>query len=307
MAKVLVCDKISEKGLSRLRSAGHTVDVKTGMDKETLVKTIPGYDVVVVRSATKITKEVIDAAEGLKLIVRGGVGLDNVDRAAAEARGIKVLNTPDASTQSVAELVIGLFLAQCRKIPQADASMKRGEWEKKAFEGIELYRKTLGVVGAGRIGRRVAAMAKAAFEMRVLAYDPYADRTVLEREGVEVKATLEEVLAEADFLTLHLPKTDETKGLIGPAAFAKMKRGVVIVNCARGGVMDEAALLKALEDGVVASAALDVFSQEPLPGDSPLLKARNLLLTPHLGASTVEGQARVSDEVAEIILREMGT
>jgi D-3-phosphoglycerate dehydrogenase len=302
--KILVCDKISSKGVEKLQKAGFTVDVKTGMDKDTLIKTVPGYHAVIVRSATKIVKEVIDASTDLKLVVRGGVGLDNVDKVAAKAKGVKVMNTPDASTESVAELVVGLFLAQCRKITQADASMKKGQWEKKAFEGIELYQKTLGVVGSGRIGRRVAMMAKAAFGMTVLAYDPYADKDQLAKEGIKA-CGLDELLAASDFITLHLPKTDETKGLFNDEAFAKMKKGVVIVNCARGGVVDEAALLKALEAGTVASAALDVFSQEPLPADSPLLKAANLILTPHLGASSVEGQARVSDEVAEIIIKEL--
>lgn len=302
--KILICDKISEKGVEKLKNAGFTVDVKTGMKPEELIGVISSYHAVVVRSATKITKDVIEAAKELKLIVRGGVGLDNVDAESAKKKNIKVCNTPGASTESVAELTVGLLLAICRKIPQADLSMKNGKWEKKIFEGIELYKKTLGLIGIGRIGKRVAEIAQKAFEMKILAYDPYVDSQQLEKENIKL-VSLDELLSQSDFISLHLPKTQETKGLIGENAFSKMKKGVIIVNCARGGVVDEVSLLKAIENGTVAFAALDVFEKEPLPPDSPLLKCEKLILTPHLGASTVEGQARVSDEVADIIIKEL--
>lgn len=301
--KILVCDKISSKGVAKLQEAGFTVDVKTGLPKEELLKIVGPYEVLIIRSATKVTKEVIDAAAGLKMVVRGGVGLDNVDGDYAKTKGVKVRNTPAASTESVAELVVGLFLALCRKIVPADVSMKKGQWEKKAFEGTEMYRKTLGLIGAGRIGRAVGRMCKAAFHMQVVAYDPYTDKTALEKEGIKVVG-LDELLGQADCITLHLPLTQETKHLLNDQKFGLMKKGVLLVNCARGGVVSEDSLMKAVDAGTVAGAALDVFEKEPLPSDSPLLKHANMILTPHVGASTAEGQARVSDEVAEIIISE---
>ena len=302
--KVLVSDKISSKGVAKLQAAGFTVDVKTGQTPEDLLKTVPGYDVIVVRSATKITKPVIDAATSLKMVVRGGVGLDNVDGEYAKTKNIKVRNTPAASTESVAELAVGLFLALCRKISQADASMKKGQWEKKAFEGVEMYQKTLGLIGAGRIGRAVARMCKAAFQTNVVAYDPLVDPKDLEKDGIKA-VSLDELLGQADCITLHLPKTAETKNLLNDEKFGKMKKGVLLVNCARGGVVSEDSLMKAIDSGIVAAAAVDVFEKEPLSPDSKLLKYPNIILTPNIGASTAEGQARVSDEVAEIIISEL--
>ena len=302
--KVLVCDKISSKGVEKLQNAGFTVDVKTGLPEDELVKVVGPYDVLVVRSATKITKKVIDAATSLKLVVRGGVGLDNVDGEYAKTKGVKVRNTPAASTESVAELVVGLFLGLCRKIVPADASMRKGQWEKKCFEGVELYKKTLGLIGAGRIGRAVARICKTAFHMTVVGFDPYADQAALAAEGI-TPVTLDELLGKADCVTLHLPLTVETKHLLNDERFAKMKKGVLLVNCARGGVVSETSLIKALDAGIVAGAAVDVFEKEPLPADSPLRNQANVILTPHLGASTFEGQARVSDEVAETIICEL--
>jgi len=302
--KVLVCDKISSKGVSKLQEAGFTVDVKTGLPEEELVKIVGPYQVLIVRSATKITKKVIDAAPSLKMVVRGGVGLDNVDGEYAKSKGIKVRNTPAASTESVAELVVGLFLALCRKIVPADVSMKQGKWEKKAFEGVELYKKTLGLIGAGRIGRAVARICRIAFQMTVVGYDPHVDQEALSKDGIK-PVTLDELLGLADCITLHLPRTAETKHLLNDERFGKMKKGVLLVNCARGGVVSEESLMRALDAGTVAAAAIDVFEKEPLPADSPLLKQANVILTPHLGASTAEGQARVSDEVAETIISEI--
>ena len=302
--KVLVCDKISDKGVELLKNAGFEVDVKTGMPNEEVIKTVEPYDVVIVRSATKITKEVIDAAKNLKLVVRGGVGLDNVNGEYAKTKNIKVRNTPEASTESVAELVIALFLALARKITKADASMKKGEWEKKAFEGSELFKKTLGVIGTGRIGQSVARKGLNGFSMNVVGYDPYVDKEIIKKNGM-TPVSLDELLSKSDYITLHLPLTPETKYMINDDQFAKMKQGVMIVNCARGGVVSEAALLRALEKGIVASAAVDVFEKEPLDSSSLLLKNENVILSPHIGASTKEGQKRVSEEVARIIVEEM--
>lgn len=302
--KVLVCDKISDKGVELLKNAGFEVDVKIGMQKEEVVQTIEPYHVVIVRSATKITKEVIDAAKNLKLVVRGGVGLDNVDGEYAKTKNIKVRNTPEASTESVAELVIALFLALARKITKANASMKKGEWEKKAFEGNELFKKTLGIIGTGRIGQSVARKGIYGFNMNVIGYDPYIDKDVIKKNGIN-PVSLDELLSQSDYITLHLPLTSETKYMINDDQFAKMKQGVMMVNCARGGVVSEAALLRALEKGIVASAAVDVFEKEPLDPSSLLLKNENVILSPHIGASTKEGQKRVSEEVAKIIISEM--
>lgn len=302
--KVLICDKISDKGIEALKKANFEVDSKTGLAPEELLKTVEPYDVIVVRSATKITKDVINAAKNLKLVVRGGVGLDNVDGEYAKSKNIKVRNTPDASTESVAELVVALFLALCRNVVRADASMKKGEWEKKAFEGIELFQKTLGIIGTGRIGQSVAGKLKLAFDMNVIGYDPYADKNVLSKAGIE-SASLDDLLQRSDFISFHLPLTPESKNMISDAQFAKMKKGVMIVNCARGGVVSESALLKAVHDGIVAGAAVDVFEKEPLDASSDLRKNEKLILTPHLGASSKEGQARVSEEVAKVIIAEM--
>lgn len=293
--KILVSDSIAEAGVQKLKEAGFEVEVKTGLKPEELIKTIPEYDGLIVRSATKVTREVIQAGKALKAIGRAGIGLDNVDVEAAKERGIRVLNTPEATTISVAELTIGHMLALARHIPQATASLKAGKWEKKLFMGTELYGKTLGIIGIGRIGREVAKRA-AAFGMDLVAYDPYVRESDVRDLGLKL-LPLDELLRYADYITLHLPLMPETKHLLGPRQFALMKQGVRLVNCARGGVVDEQALYEALKSGKVAGAALDVFEVEP-PKDNPLLKLDNVIGTPHLGASAEEGQARAGVEIA---------
>lgn len=301
--KILVSDAIAEAGVQRLKEAGFEVEVKTGLKPEELVKAIPEYEGLIVRSATKVTREVILAGKNLKAIGRAGIGLDNVDVEAAKERGIKVLNTPGATTISVAELTIGHMLALARQIPQATASLKAGKWEKKLFMGTELYEKTLGIIGIGRIGREVAKRA-AAFGMDLVAYDPYVRESDVRDLGLKL-LPLDELLRYSDYITLHLPLSPETKHLLGPRQFALMKQGVRLVNCARGGIVDEQALYKALKDGQVAGAALDVFEVEP-PQDNPLLKLDNVIATPHLGASAKEGQARSGVEIAEKMIAALG-
>lgn len=302
--KVLVCDKISDKGVDLLKEYGFDVDVKIGMTPDELNAVVGDYEVAVVRSATKFRKEALDAGTNLKLIVRGGVGLDNIDLEYAKSKGINVRNTPSAATESVAELVIGLFITLSRKIVLADSSMKAGKWEKKLFSGTELYQKTLGIIGLGRIGLAVANIAKSAFQMKVIGYDPYANKEAVEKQGVSVM-NLDEVLAQSDFLTLHLPLTPETKHLIDTEQVQKMKKGIIVVDAARGGVVSEDAVMKGIDDEIIAFASLDVYEKEPLSPDSPLLKYDKILLTPHIGSSTKEGQARVSIEVANVIKEEL--
>lgn len=296
--KVLVCDAIAEDGVAALKKAGHAVDVKTGLTPEQLNEAIGAYHAVIVRSATKIRKDQIDRALALKVIGRAGVGLDNIDADYAKGKGIKVVNTPAATSISVAELTFAHMLCAARALNQADALMKQGKWEKKKFEGFELFGKTLGLVGCGRIGGEVAKRA-AAFGMKVLAYDPY----LKDAKGLDLSLVpLDEVLAKSDYLSLHVPLTPETKDIIGTASLGKVKKGVVIVNCARGGTVDEEALAKALEAGTVRYACLDVFSAEPIKGTEAILKAPNACLTPHIGAATHEGQTRAGVEVARVVI-----
>lgn len=294
--KILVSDAIAEEGIAKLREAGFEVEVKTGLKPEELIKVIPEYDGLIVRSATKVTREVIQAGKNLKAIGRAGIGLDNIDAEAAKERGIKVLNTPAATTISVAELTMGHMLALARHIPQATASLKAGKWEKKQFMGTELYGKTLGIIGLGRIGREVAKRASA-FGMDIVAYDPYVRETDVRDLGLKL-LPLEDLLQYSDYITIHVPLTPETKHMLGKREFELMKPGVRIINCARGGVIDEQALYEALVSGKVAGAALDVFEEEP-PKDNPLLKLDNVIGTPHLGASAEEGQLRAGVEIAE--------
>ena len=296
MARILVADKMSSAGPEILTAAGLGVDVKTGLSEDQLVEIIGGYEGVMVRSATKVTRRVIEAAGKLRLIGRAGVGVDNIDRDAATERGIVVMNTPLGNIVSAGEQALALMFSLARNTPAADASMKEGKWNKKAFTGVELGGKTLGVVGLGKIGSLVARVGKAT-SMRVMVFDPYLNperATELDVEQVDLDTLLE----EADFVTLHVPLNDSTRGMIGADALKKMKKTARLVNCARGGVVDEAALSEALEKGEIASAALDVFAKEPLPGDSPLRKTRNIVLTPHLGASTAEAQERVAADLA---------
>jgi D-3-phosphoglycerate dehydrogenase / 2-oxoglutarate reductase len=300
--RVLVCDAISPEAIERMRAGGLSVDEKLGLTPEALEAVIGEYEAVVVRSATKIQARHVAAAEHLEVIVRGGVGVDNIDVAAAEADGVRVLNTPGASSASVAELALALMFALARQIPRADASMKSGAWDKKSFaKGMELEGKTLGILGVGRIGRALARKASA-LGMVVIGADPALGAT-----GSVDGLTLlppDDVYRRADLISLHMPRVAGTPAAIGREQLAQMKPGVFIVNCARGGVVDEAALLEALESGRVAGAALDVFEVEP-PKDQRVVQHPRVIATPHVGASTVEGQARVGLEVAEILLAEL--
>jgi len=298
--KVCICDVFPEKTVHMLKNSGMDVDVKTGMTHEELIKCIKDYNVIIIRSATRVTKDVIDAAENLQLIVRGGVGIDNIDVKAAEDRSIIVKNTPGASTVAVAELTMALLLALVRKIPEADSSMKNVKWNKKALKGCELYQKTLGLIGSGRIGMAVAKRAQA-FEMKVIAYDPYVDDSALIKMNIEPLHGLNNLLERADIISLHLPRTKETTHLINRETIHRMKDGAILVNVARGGIVDEQALYEALKSGKLEGAAIDVWEKEPT-GDSPLFELDNVVLTPHLGASTQEGQLRVGTEAAQIVI-----
>lgn len=294
MTRILIADSLDQEAIDQLKATpGLEVEVKTGLKEEELVKVIPEFDVVVVRSATKITRPVIEAGKNLKLIIRAGIGLDNIDVAAAKEKGIEVANTPAATSISVAEHTLGLMLGAVRHHGPANLSMKQHKWEKKAFTGTELYGKTLGIIGFGRIGREVAKRALA-FGMNILAYDVVEIKTDLPVKQVP----LEELLKQADIITLHVPKTP--RPILGEAEFALMKEGVVIVNVARGGVVDEKALLQALNSGKVKAAALDVFEKEP-PEDFTLIDHPKVTATPHLGASAEEGQKRAGLEVVRII------
>jgi D-3-phosphoglycerate dehydrogenase len=290
--KILVCDKTEAAAIEKMRLAGLIVDTNFEITPEELQKVLPEYDGCVVRSRTKIRQPLIDACPNLKVIVRGGVGLDTIDADYARSKGITVMNTPKASSASVAELAIGFIFMLARNLYQASSTMKAEKWEKKAFEGDEIGGKTLGLLGIGNIGREVARRAST-LGMTVIAYDPY----VKEAEGVEL-LKLDEVLARSDYLSLHLPKTHESTNMIGKAQFDKMKSGVRIINCARGGIIDEAVLYEGLTNGRVAGAALDVFAEEP-PTDWKLARLDNVICSPHIGAITREAQGRVSAEVAE--------
>jgi D-3-phosphoglycerate dehydrogenase len=300
MIKILVSDPLSEEGLKILKEIrDFQVDVKTELKPEALKEIIKDYDALVVRSATKVTKDVIDAAGKLRVIGRAGVGLDNVDLEAATQKGIIVMNTPAGNTISTAEHTMSMILALSHNISQADASTKKGEWKRSKFMGVELYNKVLGIVGLGRIGVEVAKRALS-FGMKILAYDPFLSREVAESLGVEI-VEFKDLLQKSDYITVHTPLTDETKHMLSTEEFAMMKKGVRIINCARGGIIDEVALVNAIKEEKVAGAAIDVFEKEPIPADSELLKLSNLVLTPHLGASTEEAQVNVAIEVAEIV------
>jgi len=294
---ILVSDDVKESGLEPLRTAGFTIEKRTGMTPDELCETICDYDALIVRSETKVTARVMDEAVRLRAIGRAGVGVDNIDIAAATQRGIVVMNAPDGNTITTAEHTIALLTALARNVPQANASLKAGRWERKRFVGVELQGKTLGIVGLGRIGRVVASRERG-LGMNVVAYDPFVAPESLRDSELEF-APLDQVYARADFLTVHTPLTPETRGIIGAEAFANMKQGVRVINCARGGLIDEAALVDALGSGKVAGAALDVFAEEPPPVDHPLLAFDEVIVTPHLGASTTEAQEGVAVTVAE--------
>lgn len=298
--KILVSDVLSEEGLVILKEVKEfQVDEKTDLKPENLKEVIKDYDALIVRSATKVTKDIIEAAAKLRVIGRAGVGLDNVDIEAATQKGIIVMNTPGGNTISTCEHTMSMILSLSRNIPQANASTKKGEWKRSKFMGIELYNKILGIMGFGRIGTEVAKRAFS-FGMKVFAYDPFLSKEVAETIGVEV-VELKELLENSDFITVHTPLTEETRHMISTEEFSIMKKGVRIINCARGGIIDEVALVVALKEGKVSAAALDVFEKEPLSSDSELLKFDNVIITPHLGASTEEAQINVAVEVAEIV------
>jgi D-3-phosphoglycerate dehydrogenase / 2-oxoglutarate reductase len=296
--KVLVTDSLAPQGLEILEDApGVEVVDSPGLEPAALREAIADADALIIRSGTQVTAELIAAAKQLAVVGRAGIGVDNVDVGAASARGIVVMNTPGGNTVTTAEHAIALLVSLARHIPQATASMKGGKWDKKSFVGMELYRRTLGVIGLGNIGRIVAQRARG-LGMRVVAYDPYLSAEAAGKLDVEL-LDLDALFARADALTVHVPRTPDTAGLLGRAAFAKVKRGVLLVNAARGGIVDEAALLEALDAGQVGGAALDVFEQEPPPSDHPLVAHPRVICTPHLGASTEQAQVNVAIAVAE--------
>jgi D-3-phosphoglycerate dehydrogenase len=299
--KILIADSISQRGVDELsRDHALEVTVKTGLSERELAKLIPSFNALIVRSQTKVTATILNAGIKLRVVGRAGVGVDNVDIETATRRGIVVLNAPGGNTISTAEHAFSLLLSVARKIPQADANVRGKHWDKKNFEGVELYNKTLGVIGMGRIGSELSRRA-IAFGMRVVVYDPYLSAARARSLQVELVDALDDLLTSADFISLHTPLTAETRHILDEAQLQKTKRGLRIINCARGGLINEAALLKAVQDGHVAGAALDVFEIEPLPADSPLRSAPNLVLTPHLGASTAEAQESVGIEIAQSI------
>ena len=300
--KIVVCDPISPKGIALLqqRPEFQVVVLPKRLSEAELLPIVADAVALVVRSETKVTKKIIEAAPKLRVVGRAGVGVDNVDIEAATQHGTVVMNTPGGNTVTTAELSFAMLLSLARKVPQAHATMVAGKWDRKLFQGVELAGKTLGVLGMGRIGKEFAKRA-IAFGMRVIAYDPYLTEERAKAIGAEFAESLDDVYRAADFITVHMPVTKETKEMLNAAAFAKMKPGVKIVNCARGEIISETDLIAALESGKVAGAALDVFAVEPLPADHPYRKQPNLILTPHLGASTEEAQEKCGIEVAEVI------
>jgi len=298
--KVLISDNLAESGIDRLKAIPEfEVEVNTSLTHDELRQIIKEYDALVIRSGTKVSADIIDAAENLKVIARAGIGLDNVDVAAASKHGIVVMNTPEGNVITTAEHTIAMLLAVSRNIPQANSSLKAGKWEKKRFRGKEVFNKVLGIIGVGRIGRIVADRAKA-LRMNVIGYDPYISSEVIDNLGIE-GVTLDELFSRSDYITVHTPKTQETRDIINAEAFKKMKKGVFILNCARGGIVNEEALYEAIQSEIVAGAALDVFVKEP-PVDNPLLTLDQVIATPHLGASTDEAQENVAIAVADQVI-----
>jgi D-3-phosphoglycerate dehydrogenase len=300
MRRVLVSDPITAAGIELLKEAGLEVEVKTDHTKEELLAKIKNYDALIVRSQTKVTADIIEAAANLKVIGRAGVGVDNVDIPAATKKGIIVLNAPDGNTISTAELSVAMLLALARHIPQAHSSLKSGAWDRKKYTGVEVNGKTLGIVGMGRIGTEVAKRAQA-LGLNINAFDPFLTQERAEVLGAKL-VNLETIITESDFITVHTPLTAETKGLFGAAEFARMKKGVRLVNCARGGIYDETALVAALKSGQVAGAALDVYVDEP-PTNRELIELPQVVVTPHLGASTKEAQENVAIDVAIEVIK----
>lgn len=296
--KVLLTDGLEENGKAILGASAEVVD-QSGISADDLLKIIGEYDALIVRGRTKVNGAVLEAGKKLKVVGRAGVGVDNIDLEAARAQHVTVVNSPLATTVAVAELTMSLMLSLVREIPRADSSMKAGKWLKKEFEGRELYGKTLGVLGYGRIGSAVAARARA-FEMKILAYDPLISDEEIKKRGAE-PVSMDKLLRESDLITMHMPLTSESRNLLNADAFAKMKKGVYIICAARGGVIEEEALLAALETGQVSGAALDVFATEP-PGETELVKHPRVIDSPHIGAQTVEAQYRAANDIAEEVL-----
>lgn len=297
-SKVLVCDTIADEGVELLKET-FSVTVRPGLSESRIVKVVPPFHALIVRSSTNVTKRIIKAGKSLRIIGRAGIGVDNVDVEAATRAGVVVVNAPHANTLAAAEHAVSLLLALCRNIPQANQSLRGGKWDRKAFVGTEVLNKTLGVVGLGRIGSLVAQRARG-LGMKVVAYDPFVTEEKTRKLGIEL-AAFDRVMKESDFITIHVPLTEQTRHLVSTKQFKKMKDGVRIVNCSRGGVVDEAALHKALAAGNVAGAALDVFEEEPPSADHPLLALPNVIATPHLGASTAEAQVTVALDIARQI------
>jgi len=298
--KVLVSDKLSSDGVNKLKNAGLDVDVITGLTEDELIQIIPQYEALIVRSETKVTPKVIAAAKAMKIIARAGVGVDNIDLPSATKAGIIVVNSPEGNTVAAAEHTIAMMLSMARNIPAAQASLKSGRWDRSKFVGVEVFNKTLGVVGLGKIGSRVASIASG-MGMHIIAYDPFVTPEYAKQHGIEIK-NLDDVLKSADFITFHIPKTPETFHLINKNKFAIMKKGVRIINCARGGIIDENDLAEALKSGQVTAAAIDVYEKEPTPPDNPLLALDNVVCVPHLGASTVEAQVNVAIDVVDQVI-----
>jgi D-3-phosphoglycerate dehydrogenase len=301
MYKVLVSDPISDQGIQHLYDASDIEVVKqTGLTEDQLVEVIGEYDALLVRSQTKVTPRIFDAAKKLKVVGRAGVGVDNIDLNAATERGVIVINAPDGNTVSTCEHTFAMIMAVARQIPQAYKKTVSGIWDRKSFLGVELNNKVLGVIGMGRIGSEVARRGKA-FGMEVIGYDPFLTAERAEKMGVKL-GSVNDIAAQADFITVHTPLTNETRHIVGKAQFALMKKGVRIVNCARGGIVDEVALIDAMNEGIVAGAAFDVFEVEPPAADHPFLHHPNMIVTPHLGASTFEAQENVAIDVSEQVI-----
>jgi D-3-phosphoglycerate dehydrogenase len=300
MTQVLVSDKLAQEGMDILKDAGFEVVYKPGMSKEELMQEIKTAEALIVRSATKPDKEIMDAAEKLKVIVRAGAGTDNIDKAYAKEKGIIVENTPGQNSNAVAELTVGLMLSLARFIPKADKTMKEGKWEKKKLQGTELTGKTVGIVGLGKIGRLVIKRLQG-FEMKLIGFDPMVSKEQAAELNVEL-CSLEKVFKRADYVSLHLPLNDKTRNLVSNDQFKMMKKTAYLLNVARGGIVDEEALYDALKAGEIAGAALDVYSKEPLAEDSKLRELDNLILTPHLGASSKEAQINCAVAAAHQII-----
>ncbi len=299
--KVLISDNLGEAGVDLFeKETGIDVDVKTGLSPDELKSIIQDYDALVIRSATKVTKDLLNSAQNLKVVGRAGIGLDNVDIPAATKKGVVVMNTPGGNVVTTAEHTIALMMSLTRNIPRGTASLKAGRWDKKNLQGREIMNKILGVIGFGKIGAVVAERARG-LKMRIMVYDPVIPPETIEKKGFE-PVSLETLYRQADYITVHVPKSKNTLGMLNAVAFEKMKPGVMLINCARGGIVDEAALKDALESGKIAGAALDVFETEPPPEDHPLLSFDNVVATPHLGASTIEAQTNVAVAVAQQII-----